>query len=146
MSYFKFITSLCCVLIFAQIGFAQEKIGVVDIQSIVNRSSEVQALKREHMAQTEALNKIVNEAQNVIAAENDPHKIVMLQDKYAAEFNRKKEALDKQYSLKLSGIEARLKREIIESAKKNKYDIVLAKNVVFYGGEDITDIVLKDIK
>ena len=146
MNYFRCIISLCCVLIFAQIGFAQEKIGVVDIQAIVSRSNEVQALKREHMAQTESLHKIVDEAQNVIAAENDPHKIVILQDRYAAEFNRRKEALESQYNSKLSGIEARLKREIIESAKKNKYDIVLAKNVVFYGGEDITDIVLKDIK
>ena len=62
------------------------------------------------------------------------------------EFNKKKEFIDNQYSSRLSVIESKLKNEILESAKKNNYDIVLAKNVVFYGGEDITDIVSRDIK
>ena len=131
---------------FAQIGFAQEKIGIVDIQALVSNSSDVQRLKREHAAQIDSLNKIVTDAQNAIAKETDPQKIVMLQDKYASEFNRKKDAIDKQYSIKLADIETRLRNKILESAKKNKYDMVFAKNVVFYGGEDITDIIARDIK
>lgn len=146
MNYFKLFLSVFCVLIFAQVGFAQEKICVVDIQEVVNNSSEVQALKREHSAQIESLNKIVTEAQNAIAAETDPKRIVMLQDRYTAEFNRKKETINRQYDAKLAVIEAKLRRNISESAKKNKYDVVLAKNMVFYGGEDITKIILKDIK
>lgn len=146
MKNLKILTVMCCILMFAQVGFAGEKIGVVDIQSIVNNSSEVKALKQEHNAQIQSLNKIVTDAQCAISKENDPQKIVMLQDKYAQEFNCKKEAIDKQYASKLSAIESRLKREIAESAKKNNYDFVFAKSVVFYGGDDITGIISKDIR
>lgn len=146
MKKLKKISIICCVLMFAQVSFAQDKIGVVDIQTIVNNSNEVKALKYEHNTQIQSLNKIITEAQNAIAKESDPQKIVALQDKYANEFNKKKEFIDNQYSSRLSVIETKLKNEILESAKRNNYDIVLAKNVVFYGGEDITDIISRDIK
>jgi len=142
----KVFISLCCVLMFAQIGFATEKIGVVDIQEIVSRSSEVNALKQEHNAQIQSLNTIINDAQNAISKETDPQKIVMLQDQYNSEFNRRKEAIDNQYKLKLSSIENNLRNSIVESAKKNNYDFVVAKNVIFLGGDDITEMIIRDMK
>ena len=137
---------MCCILMFAQIGFAGEKIGIVDIQAIVNKSSAVKALKQEHSSQLQSLNSIVTEAQNAIAKETDPQRIVALQDKYNNDFNNRKNIIDKQYQTKLSSIENSIRRDIIESAKKNKYDLEIAKSVVFYGGDDITELVSKDIK
>ena len=137
---------MCCILMFAQIGFASDKIGVVDIQKLVEKSSAVQMLKRDHNAQLETLNSIITEAQNAIAKETDPQKMVMLQDKYNSEFNRRKNAIDNDYKSKLSSIENNLKQDIISSAKKHDYDIVVAKSVLFYGGEDITDVVAKDVR
>ena len=137
---------MCCILMFAQIGFAGEKIGIVDIQAIVNKSSAVKALKQEHSSQLQSLNSIVTEAQNAIAKETDPQRIVASQDKYNNDFNNRKNIIDKQYQTKLSSIENSIRRDIIESAKKNKYDFVVAKSVVFYGGDDITELVSKDIK
>lgn len=146
MNKVRLIISFCCVLMFAQIGFAKDKIGVVDIQTIVNNSSEVRALKNERTSQMNALNKIVTDAQNAIAKENDPQKIIQLQDRYTSEFNNKKESIDRQYAQKLSAIESRLNTQIGESAKKNGYDYVFAKSVVFRGGDDITSLVSKDIR
>lgn len=146
MDKVKVIISFCCVLMFAQIGFAADKIGVVDIQTIVNNSSEVRALKNERSSQMDALNRIVTDAQNAIAKENDPQKIIQLQDRYTSEFNNKKDSIDRQYSQKLSAIEGRLKSQIADSAKKNGYDYVFAKSVVFRGGDDITSLVSKDIR
>lgn len=145
MEFKKSTIILCCVLMFAQIGFASEKIGIVDIQTLVSNSNAVKTLKESHNAQIEALNSIITEAQNAIANETDPQKIVMLQDKYNLEFNRKKEMIDNQYKTELNNIENKLRCDIIESAKKNNYDYVFAKSVVFYGGDDITEIISKDI-
>jgi len=146
MKHLKNLGLVCCILLFAQIGFAKERIGVVDIQKIVNNSNEVRILKQQHNAQLEDLNKIISNAQAAISKETDAQKIIMLQDKYNNEFNMKKNNIDNQYNSKLSYIEEKLRKEIVESAKKNDYDIVISKNVVFYGGEDITDIILKDIR
>ena len=140
------ISSIACILMFSQIGFASERIGIIDIQKIVNNSSAVRALKQEHNLQIQSLNKIVLDAQNAIAQEKDPQKIILLQDKYNNEFNIKKEMIDKQYTTRLSTIENQLKQDIYESAKKHNYDYVFAKSVVFYGGEDITELISKDIK
>lgn len=146
MKVFKNIFVMCCVLMFAQIGFAAEKIGVVDIQSIVSKSNAVQNLKHEHEAQLESLNAIISEAQTAIANENDPQKIVMLQDKYNNEFNTRKNIIDSQYQLKLSTIENSIKQDIINCAQKHNYDFVVAKSMVFYGGDDITEIVEKEVR
>lgn len=147
MRYIKMISAIICIFMFVQISFADEKkVGVIDIQKIVNNSSQVQALKREHQTQIESLNKIITDAQNAIAQEKDPEKIIILQDKYNNEFNNKKDYINKQYAIKLSEIENNLKQNIYESAKKYDYDYIFAKSVVFYGGEDITDLISKDIK
>lgn len=52
---------MCCILMFAQVGFAADKIGVVDIQTIVNSSNAVKILKQEHSEQIAALGSIINE-------------------------------------------------------------------------------------
>ena len=140
------ITVMCCVLMFAQIGFASDKIGVVDIRKIVENSQSVKTLRVEHNNRLEALNSIVKEAQNAIAKETDPQKIIILQDKYNNEFNTQKEMIDNMYKSKLQNIESNLKKDITESAKKHDYDYVFAKDVVFFGGDDITDIVSGEIK
>ena len=137
---------MCCVLMFAQIGFASERIGIVDIQKIVENSQAVKNLKAEHNCQLEALNGIIREAQNAIANETDPQKIVMLQDKYNSEFNQRKTEIDNRYKTQLNNIENNLRNDIIESAKKNNYDYVFAKSVVFFGGDDITDIVAGEVR
>lgn len=137
---------ICCILLFAQIGFAKDRIGVVDIQKIVNNSTEVKILKQQHNARLEELNKIILNAQSAIANETDAQKIVILQDKYNNEFNLKKNNIDNQYTTRLNCIEEKLRAEIAASARKNNYDLVFAKNNVFYGGDDITDLILKDIK
>lgn len=146
MDKIRLIIIFCCVLMFSQVGFASERIGVVDVQLLVNNSSEVRALKNERSSQMESLNRIVTEAQNAIAKENDPQKIIQLQDRFTLEFNNRKENIDRQYSQKLSVIEEKLKSQIAASAKKNNYDYVFAKGVVFNGGDDITSLISKDIR
>ena len=119
--------------------FAADSIAVVDLQKVVGNSSQVKQLKQEHTKKMDELNKIIVNARGAIANESDPAKVLALEEKYAKEFNQKKDALDKDYNRRLGEIEKSIKNEIAQKAQKDNYEYVFAKSVVLYGGKDITD-------
>lgn len=125
---------------------ADENIAVVDLQKVVSSSAAVKQLKQEHSKKMSELDKIVVNARGEIANEKDPAKVLLLEDKYTKEFNTKREALEKDYNSKLSVIEKNIKNEVAKKAQKDEYDYVFAKSVVLYGGKDITEELLNNIK
>ena len=59
---------------------------------------------------------------------------------------KKKDKIDKDYASKLKKLEDEISQIIAEQAKLKGYDMVVAKGVVLYGTNDITDDVIKAIK
>lgn len=139
---------LLITLLFFSVGevFAEDKIAVVDLQQLVSNSSQVKQLKQEHSKKLAELDKIIVNARGEIANEKDQAKILLLEDKYMKEFNTKKEALERDYNNRLSAIEKNIKTEISKKAQNDDYDYVFAKSVVLYGGKDITNELIKNIK
>ncbi len=133
------------VLMFSNLAFAGE-IGVVDLQAVVNNSSQVKQLKREYDTKLEELNKIVANARMEVAKETDLQKIAAIEDKYTKEFNTKKSALEREYNTKIGAIESKIREQIKKKAQEKKFDYVLAKSVVLYGGDDITSEVSAMVK
>ena len=126
--------------------FAEDKIAVVDLQQLVSNSSQVKQLKQEHSKKLAELDKIIVNARGEITNEKDQAKILLLEDKYMKEFNTKKDALERDYNNRLSAIEKNIKTEISKKAQNDDYDYVFAKSVVLYGGKDITNELIKNIK
>jgi len=60
--------------------------------------------------------------------------------------NKQKLALDTNYNNKVVNIDKKMRTAITDKAKSMNYDLVLPKDIVFWGGEDITSDVEKDIK
>ncbi len=122
------------------------KIAVVDVQEVVNSSSQVQALKKEQQAKMKEVVSFVEKARKEVAATTDVKKKQALEEKYNKELNTKKTAMDKNYADKLTAIDNTISKQIETQAKAGGYDIVLAKGVVLYGGSDITEAVKKAVK
>ena len=122
------------------------KISVVDVSSVVNSSSQVQALKKEQQAKAKELMTFIEKARKDVAATTDTKKKQALEDKYNKELNTKRAAMDKNYATKLEAIDKAISAQIATQAKTGGYDIVLAKGVVLYGGSDITEAVKKAVK
>jgi outer membrane protein len=134
-----FLLLAICLILSSGFAFAEDDIAVVDLQKIVESSSQVKSLKQEHNKKIDELDKILVNARGEISNEKDPAKVLLLEDKYLKEFNTKREALEREYNSKLENIEKNIKNEIAKKAQKDGYSYVFAKSIVLYGGKDITN-------
>ena len=125
---------------------ANYKVAVVDIPQVVASSTQVKNLKKEQQAKADELVKFVEKARKDVAAVTDETKKKELEEKYSKEFISKKDKMEKDYINKLSKIDESISKTVNEQAKAGNYNIVLSKGAVLYGGEDITQTVIKAVK
>ena len=118
---------------------SEYRVAVVDVQKIVSNSSEITTLKAEQEKQIQNLEKTINKAREEISKEKNPDKIAQLEEKYRNEINKQKLAIDTSYNSKLTAIDNKIKTAIVEKARSMNYNIVLPKNTVLFGGDDITE-------
>ncbi len=117
---------------------ANYKVAVVDVQQVVKKSKQVDALKAEQTKKITELTSFVQTAKANIAKEKDATKKKALQDKYNNELAKKKTAIEKNYTTKLAAIDKSISNIIKTKAKEGNYNLVLSKSAVLSGGEDIT--------
>lgn len=122
------------------------KIAVVDIATILKNSKEINALKLEQEKQMQNMQATIDKAKAEISKEQDPVKIAQLEEKYRNEINKQKLALDTSYNNKLTAIDNKIKTAVVEKARSMNYNMVLPKNTVLFGGDDITEQVTTIIK
>ena len=126
---------------------ADTKIAIVDVQELLSKSSQVQALKKENEAKGKELQKWLKNAQSEIAKQTTQEGKEKLIKKYDEELKKKQEANKKVYIEKLSKIDKSITSTIVNQAKMKGYDLVLTKQgAVIYGGLDITDDLAKVVK
>lgn len=122
------------------------KIATVDIQKIVANSTEIKNLKAEQEKQMQNMQSTIDKARTEISKEQDSVKIAQLEEKYRNEINNQKLALDTSYNTKVKAIDSKIKTAVVEKARSMNYNIVLPKNTVLFGGDDITDEVSQIIQ
>ena len=142
----KKICSLALLLAFCTPVFAVEKVAVIDVQKVVNKSAQVQALKKEQEAKSKEIRNFIKKANDEIKAQTDEKKKQDLVKKYEKELSAKREANAKVYKTKLEAIDKTISATINNYAKTNGYDLVIVKGAVLYGGDDITQAVSKVVK
>ena len=125
---------------------APSKIAVVDVSRVVSNSSQVMALKKEQNLKMEELQKWLTVAKADIEKQKTNETKEKLIKKYDSEFQKKQQTIQKDYTEKLKSIDKDISGVIAKTAKDKGYDIVLAKGVVLYGGDDITNTISKLIK
>ncbi len=118
---------------------SEYKIATVDIQKVVANSTDIKKLKTEQDSQIQKMQSTIEKARTEIAKEKDPAKISQLEEKYRNEINNQKLALDTSYNTKVKAIDSKIKTAVVEKARSMNYNIVLPKNTVLFGGDDITE-------
>lgn len=123
-----------------------QKIAVVDVQKVVDKSAQVQALKKEQELKQQEMAKFIKQCGEEIQKQTDNAKKKALSEKYGKELKTKQEANAKAYKAKLESIDKSINNAIVQQAKALGYDVILVKGVVLYGGDDITESILKVVK
>ena len=122
------------------------KVAIVDVQQIVTNSQNIQKITKDNQAKVEELIKYVEDARKDLTSITDPAKKKAAEEKYNKTFKEKKEKIDKDYNAKLKEIDESITKEINSYAVNNGYNLVLPKGISLYGGEDITNQLMKNIK
>lgn len=115
------------------------RIAVVDVQQVVTASTEVNELRKENQAKTSELVSYIEKARKDVASTTDTDKKKALEEKYTKELNTKRELFGQEYNQKMLNIQQHILNAVREQAMANNYDMVIAKDVVLYGGDDITE-------
>lgn len=145
---------IACVLVFfvgynmndVAVSFPRYKVAVIDVPEVLSKSSEIQELKRSQDKEMEELNTLISKAQNELLNEHDRTKLIQKESEYRKQIEAKKQTMDKEYNSKLAKINDNIKSLITKEAKKSNYNLVLPTGIVLSGGDDITDVVVKQIK
>ena len=127
-------------------AMADTKIAVVDVQAVVSKSAQVQALKKEQQTKMQELEKWLKTVRADVEKQQTQEGKEKLVKKYDAEFAKKKEAIAKNYQTKLQEIDKSITATIASQAKLKGYDMVITKGTVLYGGDDITTDIMKVVK
>ena len=122
------------------------RVAIVDVPTVVAKSGQVKALKKEQEAKMAELQKWLESARADVDKQQTKEGKEKLVKKYDAEFAKKQEAIRKNYAEKLQAINNSISATIAAEAKAKNYDLVLPKGNVLFGGEDITTAVSKAVK
>ena len=125
---------------------ANYKVAVVDVNAVVSKSAQVQALRKEQQVKLQELQKWLETVRADIQKQSTKEGKEKLVKKYDAEFAKKQEAIKKDYANKLQAIDKSISATIASEAKAKNYDLVLSKGMVLYGGDDITASISKIVK
>lgn len=125
---------------------SHSKIAVIDVPVVVSKSELVQALRADQNSKAQELAKWLQNAQEDVKGEKDKEKQEALLQQYNAEFAQKKEELTAQYAKDLKDVDESITKAIVDEAKKRGYNIVVPKNILISGGDDITEEVSKVVK
>lgn len=139
----KRIIALALLLGFTSNFALATEVACVDVQKVVTSSPAVQTLKKEQEKKAKELVTFIEKARKDVAAATDEKKKLALEEKYNKELLSKKEKMDKDYASKLKVIEDSISDSIAAQAKVLGYDMVVAKSLVLYGSNDITEQVIK---
>ena len=140
-------TILLITLGISNFAMADTKIAVVDLQALVNKSSQVQALKKDNEAKAKNLQKWLATVKADIQKQKTQEGKEKLMKKYEEELTKKQETIKKEYAQKLQAIDKSIAETIVNEAKAKGYDLVITKHGdVLYGGLDITKDLMKSVK
>ena len=120
-----------------------EVIGVVDFDKVVDNYSKVKTVSNEISDKYAEIQRYSLDKEREYKKLSTPLERKNFEESTARELAKKQEAYLKLKERKEAEIDTAIKNAIKQVAMANKIDTVVEKTVIFFGGVDITDKVVK---
>lgn len=125
---------------------AEQKIGLVDTAKILSTYDKAQAAQEElRNNQLELQKMIVNAREQLQKLESKKAK-ENLQQEFASKITKKNNAFKKTFTKKWDAVQNEVLATIKAVADRDGYTLIVEKQSVIAGGDDITDRVLTELK
>jgi len=121
-------------------------IAVVNLDKVLSSSAQVLAVKKDQQKKSEELKIWLKNAQADVDKQQSVDGKKAKKQKYEDELAKKKLANSKDVTQSLTDIDKNVSNTISQYAKSKGYSIVISKNVVLYGGDDITSDLMKAVQ
>ena len=121
-------------------------VAVVDVQKVINSSSDVISLRQRAQQRTQKLEKWLVSVREDVNKQKTQKEKDKLTQKYNTEFAQKRQIIRRENAAEMQKIGIKIKELISKTAKSGGFDIIFPKNSILDGGVDITDRVLKSMK
>ena len=146
--------TLCCFAFGLGFGFnniafsdtAAIKIGYVNVSELLKASKSLKSAEEQKTKATTDMLKWYDTASADIQKQTTADGKKNLVKKYEAQLTQKKKTIKDAYAKKVTEIDKQLDSAIKQKATAMGYDIVLRKDSVLFGGEDITAQILPLVK
>ncbi len=139
--------TLCCTLLALTLGFSAavqaETMGVFDFDKVVDNYSKVKTSSDEISDKLAEIQRYSLDKEREYKKLSTPLERKNFEENIAREISKKQEAYLRLKEKKENEIDTAIKNAVKQVAIANKIDTVVEKSVVFFGGVDITDKVIK---
>lgn len=139
----KILGSLILSLSLLCISANAEVVGVVDFDKVVDNYSKVKTWSDEMSDKVTEIQRYTLDKEREYKKLTTPLERKNFEESTAREIQKKQEAYMRLKEKREADIENAIKNAVKQVAIENKVDTVVEKSVVFFGGVDITDKVVK---
>lgn len=134
-----FLMMLFCTHVFA------DTVGTVNYRQLISNYSKAKALVRELEDKTSEMQRYLFDKENEFKKIDSAIQRKTFEDQTAKAFAQKQDALEKYRQKKEAEIDTAIDSAIKQVAIENNITTVMDSRVIFYGGVDVTDKVLKKL-
>ncbi len=120
-----------------------EVVGVVDFDKVIDSYSKVKTLSDEMSDKYAEIQRYTLDKEREYKKITTPLERKNFEESTARELQRKQDAYMKLKEKKEAEVDASIRNAVKQVAIENKVSTVVDKSVIFYGGVDITDKVVK---
>jgi len=117
--------------------------GVVDLTKVIENYTKAQEVSADLKVKETELQKFIADAQKKINDAKTPLEKKNIEEKLSEEFNIKRNVFAKEQAEKWQQIEEEIIVKINEVSKEKNLELILNKQAVIIGGEEITEEVIK---